>query len=219
MLQLAKNDHSSSRMELSLLCLFLFQMIYSRTLFLLSICFALLPFAFLNAELSSMELFRTFDASSKEPGWTAQNDGVMGGVSSGKAEINEGELHFSGMLSLENNGGFAQIYSQTEVSDFSNYSVVKLRVKGDGRTYQFRIMTDARFSGSQIAYRAEFKTEANEWIEISIPFELFVPSFRGRLLEGPPMNLTSVQRIAFLLSDGIPGSFSLKVDWIGLEVQ
>ncbi len=141
----------------------------------------------------------------------------MGGVSLGKAEINDGELHFSGVLSLENNGGFAQIYSQTEVSDFSSYFAVKLRVKGDGRTYQFRLATDARFRGSQIAYRSEFKTEAGEWIEVSIPFESFVPSFRGRLLQGPPMNLTSVQRVAFLLNDGNPGTFSLKVDWIGLE--
>ena len=141
----------------------------------------------------------------------------MGGVSSGKAEINDGELHFSGVLSLENNGGFAQIYSQTEVSDFSSYSAVKVRVKGDGRTYQFRMATDARFRGSQIAYRAEFKTKAGEWIEVSIPFETFVPSFRGRLLQGPPMNLKSVQRIAFLLNDGNPGAFSLEVDWIGLE--
>ena len=194
-------------------------MIHSRTLFLLNVCFALFPFAFLNAELSSMKLIRTFDTFSEEPGWTARNDGVMGGVSSGKAEINDGELHFFGVLSLENNGGFAQIYSQTEMSDFSNYSAVKLRIKGDGRTYQFRIATDARFSGSQIAYRAEFETKADEWVEVSIPFESFVPSFRGRLLQGPPMNLTSVQRIAFLLGDGNPGAFSLKVDWIGLEAQ
>ena len=194
-------------------------MIHSRTLFLLNVCFALFPFALLNAELSSMELIRTFDTPSEELGWTAQNDGVMGGVSSGEADINDGELHFFGVLSLDNNGGFAQIYSQKKVSDFSNYSAVKLRVKGDGRTYQFRIMTDARFSGSQIAYRAEFRTKANEWIEVSIPFESFVPSFRGRLLQGPPMNLTSVQRIAFLLSDGNSGAFSLKVDCIGLEVQ
>lgn len=192
-------------------------MIYSKILPLLSICFVLFPFVFLNAEFSSMKLIRMFDASSTEPGWTAQNDGVMGGVSSGKAEINEDKLHFSGVLSLENNGGFAQIYSRTEVSDFSNYSGVRLRVKGDGRTYQFRIATDARFRGSQIAYRAEFKTEADKWIEVSIPFESFVPSFRSRLLPGPPMNLKSVQRIAFLLNDGNPGTFSLKIDCIGLE--
>jgi NADH dehydrogenase [ubiquinone] 1 alpha subcomplex assembly factor 1 len=164
-----------------------------------------------------MKTIRTFDRSSEEPGWAAQNDGVMGGVSSGKAEIEDDELHFSGVLSLENNGGFAQIYSQTDVSDFSNYSAVKLRVKGDGRTYQFRMATDARFRGSRIAYRAEFKTEADEWIEVSIPFESFVPSFRGRILSEPPLDLKAVREIALLLGDGTPGAFSLKVDWIGLE--
>ena len=192
-------------------------MIHLRTFFLSNVSLILFPFALLSTEPSAMELIRTFDTSSKESVWTAQNDGVMGCVSLGKAEINDGELHFSGVLSLENNGGFAQIYSQTEVSDFSSYFAVKLRVKGDGRTYQFRLATDARFRGSQIAYRSEFKTEAGEWIEVSIPFESFVPSFRGRLLQGPPMNLTSVQRVAFLLNDGNPGTFSLKVDWIGLE--
>jgi monofunctional biosynthetic peptidoglycan transglycosylase len=164
-----------------------------------------------------MKTIRTFDRSSEEPGWAAQNDGVMGGVSSGKAEIEDDELHFSGVLSLENNGGFAQIYSQTDVSDFSNYSAVKLRVKGDGRTYQFRMATDARFRGSRIAYRAEFTTEADEWIEASIPFESFVPSFRGRILSEPPLDLKAVREIALLLGDGTPGAFSLKVDWIGLE--
>ena len=193
-------------------------MLCLRTLGLQIALAILFPFTLLGVEpLSSMKTVCTFDRPSEEPGWVAQNDGVMGGVSSGKAEINDGELHFSGELSLENNGGFAQIYSQPEMSDFSSYSAVKLRAKGDGRTYQFRITTDARFRGSQIAYRAEFKAKADEWAHISIPFESFVPSFRGKLLEGPPMNLTSVQRIAFLLNDSNPGTFSLKVDWIGLE--
>ncbi len=189
-----------------------------RTFNLLIASVILFPFALLSAEPdSSMKTIRTFDASSEEPEWVAQNDGVMGGVSSGKAEIINGELHFSGVLSLENNGGFAQIYSPTIVSDFSDYSAVKLRVKGDGRTYQFRIATDDRFRESQIAYRSEFKTKANEWSVISIPFESFVPSFRGRLLSGPPLDLASVRRVAFLLNDGNPGAFSLTVDWIGLE--
>ena len=193
-------------------------MIYLKNLCSLSACCVLFALVFLNAEPSPpMEFIRTFDASSEEPVWTAQNDGVMGGVSSGKAEVHNGKLHFSGVLSLENNGGFAQIYSETVVSDLSNFSAVKLRVKGDGRTYQFRMATDARFRGSQIAYRAEFKTEADVWIEVSIPFEAFVPSFRGRQLKGPPIDLTSVQRIAFLLNDGNQGPFSLEVDWIGLE--
>jgi hypothetical protein len=44
-----------------------------------------------------------------------------------------------------------------------------------------------------------------------------VPSFRGRILSEPPLDLKAVREIALLLGDGTPGAFSLKVDWIGLE--
>jgi len=43
-------------------------------------------------------------------------------------------MHFSGTLSLENSRGFAQISSPSEITDFSECSSVRLRVKGDGRT-------------------------------------------------------------------------------------
>lgn len=175
-------------------------------------------FELLSTELNSpMKILYDFNFSSKEPKWTAQNDSVMGGVSSGKAEINNEYLYFTGNLSLENNGGFAQIYSITELSDFSKFSAIRLRVKGDGRVYQFRLATDARFRGSRIAYRSNFKTEPEQWSELSIPFNSMEPSFRGRLLSTPPINLKSVQRVAFLLADGISGPFSLQVEWIGLE--
>lgn len=50
----------------------------------------------------------------------------MGGVSDGQAQIKEGHLHFTGVLSLENNGGFAQIYSPVEQSDLSEYAGIHL---------------------------------------------------------------------------------------------
>ena len=172
----------------------------------------------MNADSNSpMILLRDFDTPSEEQPWIAQNDGVMGGISSGWGETKDGQLHFSGELSLENNGGFAQIYSRLGQSDFSQHSGIRLRVKGDGRDYQFRIATNARFRGSQIAYRATFSTQEDQWIEVSIPFSAFVPSYRGNILTGPPLDLTSIRQIAFLLADGNPGPFSLSVDWIGME--
>lgn len=164
-----------------------------------------------------MQILRNFDSNAGESTWQAQNDGVMGGVSSGQAHISQGVLHFTGELSLENNGGFAQIYSPTVRSDFSAFSAVRLSVKGDGRTYQFRLATDERFRGSRIAYRANFETEDGEWSEVLIPLNSFQPSHHGRVLAGPPINLASIRQIAILLGDGTPGPFSLKVDWIGLE--
>jgi len=50
-----------------------------------------------------------FSGSAAEPGWTAVNDGVMGGVSRGGAKLVDGSLHFRGILSLDNNGGFSSI--------------------------------------------------------------------------------------------------------------
>ena len=52
-----------------------------------------------------------FSGSAAEPGWTAVNDGVMGGVSRGGAKLIDGSLHFRGILSLDNNGGFSSIRS------------------------------------------------------------------------------------------------------------
>ncbi|NDV61672.1 CIA30 family protein [Puniceicoccales bacterium CK1056] len=192
-------------------------MLYKSLIQAITISTSFLCLSMNAASSSPMKILRDFDKPSGEPAWFAQNDGVMGGVSSGWGEIKEGHLQFSGELSLENNGGFAQIYSRIEQSDLTKYTGVRLRVKGDGRDFQFRIATDARFRGSRIAYRATFPTEADEWTEISIPFSSFVPSFRGNFLNGPPLDLSSIRQIAFLLADGNPGPFSLVVDWIGLE--
>ena len=163
-----------------------------------------------------MQHLRTFTDSEK-PEWRAQNDGVMGGVSSGGARLSDGKLHFEGVLSLENNGGFAQIYSPAKHSDYSDHAALRLRVLGDGREYQFRLSTDASIRQSRIAYRATFPTKASEWTEVRLPFDAFVPSFRGRTLKGPPLDLSSITQMAFLLADGKPGEFALTVDWIALE--
>lgn len=71
--------------------------------------FILLPLSLLSTESASqMHSLRTFENPAEAPQWPAQNDGVIGGVSSGKSEMLDGHLHFSGVLSSENNGGFAQ---------------------------------------------------------------------------------------------------------------
>ena len=42
--------------------------------------------------------------------WSKVNDDVMGGISTSKIRINnDGNIFFSGVLSLKNNGGFASI--------------------------------------------------------------------------------------------------------------
>lgn len=145
--------------------------------------------------------------------WFAINDGVMGGQSDSAPEVINDCLHFSGCISLANNGGFASIRSQQR-HDLSSASGVLLRVLGDGRSYQFRLYTNATYQGSKIAYRVTFDTLIDQWLEIPVAFSELKPVFRGRTLPGPAFSAGSVEEIGFLLADKRQGAFRLSVAWI-----
>ena len=69
------------------------------------------------------------DGAGSEVTWRAVNDGVMGGLSEGDLELRDGVLNFSGVLSLENNGGFSSLRTVDGRFDLSAYDGVVLRVK------------------------------------------------------------------------------------------
>ena len=158
-----------------------------------------------------------FSATATEPAWIAVNDGVMGGVSRGGAKLIDGSLHFTGVLSLENNGGFSSIRSGGPTRDLSAAKAIVLRVRGDGRTYRLQLATNAEFRRSRISYQAEFPTKRGEWTEVTVPLTTLVPQFRGQKLSGPPLDRTRIEEIGLSLSDGNPGAFALEVDWIKAE--
>ena len=149
--------------------------------------------------------------------WIAVNDGVMGGLSQGGAKIDSGVLHFSGTLSLENNGGFSSIRTTGSGFDLSTAKCMVLRIKGDGRTYQLRLSTNARFRDSRISYGAEFATQADTWMEVRIDFSTLKPRYRGTKLDGPPLDLSKVEEIGLLIGDKRAGDFLLQVDWMKAE--
>ena len=155
-----------------------------------------------------------FDSGQAEPRWGAVNDGVMGGLSEGVAKIEDGVMHFSGRLSLANNGGFSSVRTLDYRADLEGAEGIRLRVLGDGRTYQLRIGTNAKFRGSRIAYKADFKTQKGKWCEVEIPFDSLAPSWRGMRLKGPDFDLKQVSQVGLLIGDKKAGPFSLKVDWI-----
>ena len=88
------------------------------------------------------------------------------------------------------------------------------RVKGDGRTYQMRFSTEARFRGMEISFKADFKTKKDEWIEVKVPFDQFKGSFRGMSLSKEKFNPGKISRVGLLLGDKKQGPFELQVDWI-----
>jgi NADH dehydrogenase [ubiquinone] 1 alpha subcomplex assembly factor 1 len=161
-----------------------------------------------------LENLISFSGTSDEPNWIAVNDGVMGGISRGASSINDGQMHFSGALSLENNGGFASVRTVDFRPDLSEAIAIILRVMGDGRDYQLRLASNARFRGDSVAYSANFSTTADQWIEVQIPITKLVPTFRGNVLNGPSIDLARIEHIGLLIADSRAGPFSLRVDWI-----
>lgn len=146
--------------------------------------------------------------------WSVVDDVVMGGRSQGYFELDQnGHGKFSGEVSLENNGGFSSVRYTFDKKDITNYSKVILRVKGDGKTYQFRVK---RSNKDRYSYIYEFDT-TTEWMTIEIPFNAMRPSYRGRALDLPNYAGKQMEELAFLIGNKKAQSFELLIDHIGLE--
>ena len=161
-----------------------------------------------------VHLIFDFAGDDPSPAWFAVNDGVMGGVSKGAARLTESGMEFSGVLSLENNGGFASVREQVRGS-LEGFSGVHLRVRGDGRTYQMRLESDARYWGGAVSFTHAFVTQAGEWIDVFVPFDTLDQSFRGRQLRGHELNLKNIRVLGILLGDETPGPFRMEIAQIG----
>ncbi len=150
--------------------------------------------------------------------WFSVDDGVMGGISASQISIQPSEtggmLEFSGVVSLENYGGFSSIRTRPERFDLSDFAGLALRLKGDGKTYQLRLRTNANYDG--VAYQARFEAPAGEWQVIRFPFQSFIPVFRGlRMFLVPALNPSKIFTFGFLIAGKQSGPFRLNVDWIG----
>ena len=83
-------------------------------------------------------LLTDFPESTQSLKWRAVNDDVMGGRSKGGFRLEERSLVFEGSTNTDG-GGFSSIRSGVGRFDLGNYDGIRLRVRGDGRTYTFRL--------------------------------------------------------------------------------
>ena len=120
-------------------------------------------------------------------------------------------LLFEGTLNT-NGGGFASIRTRPEALINSDAEAFTLRVRGDGRTYKMRLMTQT----SRVGYAADFKTRPDEWLELTLPIDAFAATWRGQPLDWPPVNPAKIASIGFMVADKIDGKFKLEVDWIAV---
>ena len=161
----------------------------------------------------------SFEDSKVLRDWAVVNDTVMGGVSQSAFEqTDEGNLRFTGELSLANNGGFVSIRNRSRQLGLGDAREIALRVRGDGRTYYL----DLRSNRQQMAgsFRAAFTTVENDWQEVSIPLNKFVAQSFGRPLRNVKLDPSTITSIGFTLSDKKPGPFQLEIEYVkSIEVE
>lgn len=155
--------------------------------------------------------FRSQEIASK---WKIVNDAVMGGRSNSHVELNDSKhLVFSGHVSLENNGGFAMCQYHFEAMNIDNFSKFVIKIKGDGKDYQFRAKSN---NSDAHSYIYPFQT-TGEWQIIDIPFNIMAPFFRGRQLEMPNYAGKQLEMVAFLIGNKKDENFNLEIDSINLH--
>ncbi len=157
-----------------------------------------------------------FDSKEKSNlnNWSIVDDVVMGGRSDGHFEINEKGIGvFHGVVSLENNGGFSSVRYRCNQKNLTTFKTVEIRLKGDGKRYQFRVKSEIYDRHSYIYH---FET-GTEWETIEIPLADMTPAFRGRRLDMPNYPREELAELAFLIANKKAESFQLEISSIVLK--
>lgn len=146
--------------------------------------------------------------------WQVVNDGVMGGLSQGNAELTDNSILFKGKVSLDNNGGFSSLRSNFSRKKLSSYEQVKIRYRSEG------ISLAMTLSVSRAWYVPNYKTSLSstdgEWKTLTLNLKDFRKHYIGR-----PMNetlnsnaLSEVIRLGFITDEKKYGDFEFELDYI-----
>lgn len=120
--------------------------------------------------------------------WEFVADTVMGGISRGQIakETIDGRsaTRLTGLVSLENNGGFIQMASDLKrdgsILDAGYRSGIEIDVYGNDELYDLRLRTDDLERPWQ-SFRAPFRATA-QWSTIQFPFLIFEPHRSEKVL-------------------------------------
>lgn len=175
-----------------------------------------------SASTGATDTLRVLE-SFAEPGsvddWTNVDDTVMGGVSASTTTWSEGQMVFTGELSLENNGGFTSVRGPLDAELgklLADSGAIVIDAEGDGRTYVLQIRT----SGDG-QYVARFATVAGQPQRYRLALEAFEPvtRFLDPAPDGLPLDASQAVQLTIYLLDGQEGPFRLGVAAISAEPE
>ena len=145
--------------------------------------------------------------------WFPLNDDVMGGVSRSElVATTSGTAIFRGVVSFENNGGFATVQTNlAQPLNLSAYRGLTIKLKGDSKRYGMYLRTTSR----TLVYQATFDT-SGEWQTVQLPFDQFKPTYFGRTVPGDPIDVSLIRSMSVLIEYKQEGPFSLEIAHIGV---
>ena len=140
--------------------------------------FLIIMIAINSKVIANEDILFPFNSNS-EKYWQFISDQVMGGVSNGKVIFEQdGEMYYArltGNVSTKNYGGVIQLRAAISFADAEkdgkSLQGVRLKVRGNGETYDIHILTnDMAYFGD--FYSATFQADT-DWNMIDLPFNTF----------------------------------------------
>jgi len=143
----------------------------------------------------------TFDdfSGDAEARWDYVADRVMGGVSSGRAEVigtgPDSVLRLTGTVSTANNGGFLQARRRFSDPWPEGVQGLDLRVRGNGARYYVFLKTPD-LSRVWYSYRASF-VASPDWTDVRLAFAAFEASHDAMPTRFDPSEVRSIGIVAY----------------------
>lgn len=161
-----------------------------------------------------------------------RSDKEIGGYSEAHLDYDAAEkcAHFHGNLSIDlpkdnpqvTRSGYAMFRTKDQPLsivwgdkywDWTDYSALALRVKGDRRKYIVNIQANTPLVTDLFQHRLFLQNPGN-WETVVIPLNDFVMTNWGVIQDGSELNKSEVKTVGIGLLDKQYGPFSLKIDWI-----
>ena len=138
--------------------------------------------------------------------WVVLNDTVMGGRSSASVEYVGSLTRVQGVVSLENNGGFASIRTRNAI-DLSSNTTVEIELVGTDAPVQFVVWVG---QGANLYYSTPVRP--NTGLQ-RIGFSDFVSKSYGRSVSAVSLSRRNRQKVSvgILIGDGFEGPFDLTL--------
>ena len=155
-----------------------------------------------------------FGTQGNQKGWRVINDGVMGGLSEGRARLTESSVLLRGIISLENNGGFSSLKGPFGRYDLSQYQTVEIRMRHTGIGFAMTLEQHQRFYMPY--YKHALETRTDRWETLRLPLSGFKRYQMGRT-DGQSIDadaLANTLRIGFISFEKRAGDFEIEIDYI-----